>query len=130
MRAMSEPSVLANTAMRRRPFSRWIWLGPSVSITSAMVPSGMRPAGLSISISPSARVAAVGIAQAHDDIEALRLVDDLRDDLAVRQRLERFGDLARVEAVERRLGVVDANLQLRDAHLLFGLQVDDAGDRP
>ena len=54
--AMSEPSVLANTAMRRRPFSRWIWLGPSVSTTVATASSGMRPAGLSISILPSARV--------------------------------------------------------------------------
>ena len=35
-----------------------------------------------------------------------------------------------IQAVERRLGVVDAHLQLRDAHLLFGLQIDDTGDRP
>ena len=73
--------------------------------------------------------AAVGIAQAQDDIEALRLVDDLRDDAAVGQRLERFRDALGVEPVACRLVVVDAHLQLRDAHLLFGLQVDDAGDR-
>ena len=47
MRAMSEPSVLASTTMRRRVLSRWIWLGPSVSTTCANDDSGTRPAGVS-----------------------------------------------------------------------------------
>ena len=45
--AMSEPSVLARTTMRRRVLSRRIWLGPSVSTIWANDDSGTRPAGVS-----------------------------------------------------------------------------------
>lgn len=44
--AISEPSVLARTTIRRRPFSRAIWFGPSVSSTVAMRFSGTRPLGV------------------------------------------------------------------------------------
>ena len=70
--------------MRRCPFSRWIWLGPSVSLTSAMRRSGTRPAGALDQQIAEARRRAVGIGKAHDDVEAAVAFDDLRDDPAVR----------------------------------------------
>ena len=39
------PSRLASTTMRRRPFSRRIWLGPSVSSTSAIWRAGIHADG-------------------------------------------------------------------------------------
>ena len=39
------PSVLASTTMRRRPFSRRIWFGPSVSRISAICRAGIQPDG-------------------------------------------------------------------------------------
>jgi len=61
MRPSSEPpplelDVLACTTMRRVPFSRRIWFGPSSSTTSAKVRSGTRPLGVSTSMLASASV--------------------------------------------------------------------------
>ena len=69
--------------MRRRLFSRRIWLGPSVS---TMLGNGAQRnascRAFNQHFSQSAR-AAVFVAQPQDDVEALRLIDDLRDDPAI-----------------------------------------------
>ena len=115
--------------MRRRPSSRRIWLGPSVSSTGAKAPSGTRPAGVSTSMSNSAPVVRSASARRSTTSKRRLLVDDLRHDAPVGEQLQRLARRRRRQAELGGAIVVDAHLQLRDAHLLLDLQIDDALDR-
>ena len=69
------------------------------------------------------------VLQPQHDVEAPVAVDHARDDAAVGQALELLGDRRGLQAVERGALVVDDDLELRNAHLLLDLQVDDARHR-
>ena len=128
MRPMSEPSVLAWTTMRRRPFSRRTWFGPSPSSTSAKVRSGTRPRRFHQQ--PGQRLRrAPGVGQAQHHVEPLLPVHDLADHLAVAQLLQRVGQRRGGYAVQGGPVVVEAHLKLRHAHLALHQQVHQAGDR-
>ena len=127
--AMSaRPSVFASTTMRRRPFSRRIWLGPSVSFTSAICRAGTQPDGVSIRRSPSPSVVRSLSGRRITTSKRVIAVDHARDHAAVRQPRQLLDHRAGLHAIERGAAVVDADLELRNAHLLFDLQVGKAGD--
>jgi hypothetical protein len=123
---MSLPSVLAERTIRRRPFSRAIWFGPSPSSIVASVESA--PHRRRRSAAWRVRRHRAPHRAAHDEVEAAVAFDHLRDPLAVDHLLERTQQRARRNAVACRLVVVDADLDLRNQHLLLDLQVGDAGD--
>jgi hypothetical protein len=116
------------TTMRRRVFSRRIWFGPSVSVTSATRCSGTRPEGGRDEEVAQRRGRAVLVGEPHHHVEAAVALDDLRDRAPVGQAFEGLGDGGGRDAVERRATVVDVDAELRDADLLLDLQVHDARD--
>ncbi len=66
---------------------------------------------------------ALRVIEAHHHIETTRAIEQTRDDAAVGETLQLFGDSLRLQAVERSPGEIDDDLQLRHAHLFFHLQV-------
>ena len=130
MAAMSRrPSVLPKTAMRRWPFSRRIWFGPSASCTSATMRSGTCPVGVAMSRSPrpvverswSERRMTTSKRRLPSTIcETVRPFDIVSRACVTRRRRQ---------AVEGSPLVIDIDAELRDAHLLLDLQVDEALDR-
>jgi hypothetical protein len=70
----------------------------------------------------------VVVVQGQRDVEDLQAVEHLAHDLALGGRLHRVGERRGREADAGRRLAVDADVQLRDQHLLLNLQVGDAGD--
>ena len=71
---------------------------------------------------------ALAVIQAHHDVKAARAVDEPGDHATVREPLQVLGDGLRLQAVECGARVVDHDLELGNAHLLFDLQVGQALD--
>ena len=71
---------------------------------------------------------ALSVVEAQHDVKAARAVHQLGDDAAVGESLQLLGDRLRLQAVEGGPRVVDHDFELRDAHLLFDLQVGQAVD--
>ena len=107
--------------MRRLPFSRRIWFGPSVSLDRRRTAQSGTPAGRRLD--QQRRQAAAWsrpVRQAQHHVEPAVAVDDLRHDAAVGQALQRLRrPAAGRERRRARRRVVDEDLQLRDAAPAF-----------
>ena len=68
------------------------------------------------------------VGQPQVDVEAAIAVDHPRDDPAVRQPADLLDHGGGLHAVEGGAAVIDAHFELRDAHLLLDLQVDQPGN--
>ena len=123
------PSLLASTTRRRRPFSRRIWFGP-VGLLDLGDLARRNPAGrrLDQEVAEPLRRAQV-VRQPHHHVEAAVAVDHARHHAAVRQPAELIDHRRGLHAVKRGAAVIDADFELRDAHLLLDLQVGQAGNR-
>ena len=93
-----------------------------------MCRTGTQPYGVSSSRSPRALGGALAVFKPQNHIEAANTVDKPGDHTAVREPFEVLGHRLRLQAVERGARVVDHDVELRNAHLLFDLQVGQAFD--
>ena len=68
------------------------------------------------------------VRQPHHHVEPAIAVDHARDHPPVRKPAELLDDGRRLHAVKRGAAVIDADFELRDAHLLFDLEVGKPGN--
>src|SRR4029453_7495396 len=66
------------------------------------------------------------VRQPQHHVETLLAIENLRDDFAIHGHLDILGDLSHHDPILGGSLAIEAHVQLRNQHLLFGLQVDDA----
>jgi hypothetical protein len=72
---------------------------------------------------------AILVGEAHHNVEAPVTIDDLRYSSPIREGVQRLRHRSWCQPVQRRAFIVDLDAQLRDEHLFFDLEIDQARHR-
>ena len=121
------PSRLATSVTLRWRLKWSICAGPRSSLRRGEVgePHQLAARRGDGDVADGARIAAVAVLGAQPDVDLVLLLAEGADRLAADQRAQRAGDVAHLDAEDRRLLARDLDAQLGLAHRQGGVDVDE-----